>query len=82
MFLNLIIHIYKPVVITGVMRLAMTTSVDGLMNLYQAISLASSDEARGMALWLYFLVQFMLVEIFKSSITLKWMLLAKRILDV
>lgn len=46
-FLNLTIHTYKPVVLTGAMRPASATSADGPMNLYQAICLASCDEALG-----------------------------------
>lgn len=46
-FLNLTIHTYKPVVLTGAMRPASATSADGPMNLYQAVCLASSDEALG-----------------------------------
>lgn len=46
-FLNLTIHTYKPVVLTGAMRPASATSADGPINLYQAVCLASSDEARG-----------------------------------
>lgn len=46
-FLNLTIHTYKPVVLTGAMRPASATSADGPINLYQAICLASSDEALG-----------------------------------
>lgn len=46
-FLNLTIHTYKPVVLTGAMRPASATSADGPINLYQAVCLASSDEALG-----------------------------------
>lgn len=46
-FLNLTIHTYKPVVLTGAMRPASATSADGPMNLYQAVCLASSDDALG-----------------------------------
>lgn len=47
-FLNLVCETSKPVVITGAMRPATATSPDGPMNLYQAIALASSDQAIGM----------------------------------
>lgn len=46
-FLNLTIAHQKPVVITGSMRPATATSADGPMNLYQAIALATSEEAKG-----------------------------------
>lgn len=44
-FLTLTLHTSKPVVITGAMRPATATSADGPYNLYQAVSLASHDEA-------------------------------------
>ena len=47
-FLNLTVKIDKPVVITGSMRPATALSADGPFNLYQAVALASSDEAKGM----------------------------------
>ena len=46
-FLNLTIHSDKPVVLTGAMRPATATSADGPYNLYQAIALASNEEAKG-----------------------------------
>lgn len=46
-FLNLTINTYKPVVLTGAMRPASATSADGPMNLYQAVCLASCDDAMG-----------------------------------
>lgn len=46
-FLNLTLHTYKPVVLTGAMRPASATSADGPLNLYQAVCLAASDEAVG-----------------------------------
>lgn len=46
-FLNLTVNTVKPVVITGAMRPATATSADGPMNLFQAVSLAASEEARG-----------------------------------
>lgn len=45
-FLNLTLHTNKPVVLTGAMRPATATSADGPMNLFQAVSLASSEDAR------------------------------------
>lgn len=47
-FLHLTVHTDKPVVVTGAMRPSTATSADGPMNLYQAVSVASSDKARGM----------------------------------
>lgn len=53
-FLNLTIHSNKPVVITGAMRPATATSADGPYNLYQAIALASSDDAIGQGVMVLF----------------------------
>ena len=44
-FLNLTLHTEKPVVITGAMRPATATSADGPYNLYQAVCLATHNEA-------------------------------------
>lgn len=44
-FLTLTLHSKKPVVITGAMRPATATSADGPYNLYQAVCLATHDEA-------------------------------------
>ena len=41
-FLNLTLHVHKPVVLTGAMRPATATSADGPMNLYEAVALASN----------------------------------------
>lgn len=46
-FLNLTVYTNKPVVITGAMRPATATSADGPFNLYQAVCLAVSEEAKG-----------------------------------
>ncbi|WP_294578268.1 asparaginase [uncultured Thomasclavelia sp.] len=46
-FLNLTVHTYKPVVLTGAMRPASATSADGPLNLYQAVCLAANDQALG-----------------------------------
>lgn len=46
-FLNLTLKTQKPVVLTGSMRPSTALSTDGPLNLYQAISLAASDEAKG-----------------------------------
>ncbi|MDO4453290.1 MAG: asparaginase [Eubacteriales bacterium] len=46
-FLNLTVKTEKPVIITGAMRPATAASADGPLNLYQAISLAASNEAWG-----------------------------------
>ena len=53
-FLNLTIDSYKPVVVTGAMRPATATSADGPYNLYQAIALASSDDAFGQGVMVLF----------------------------
>lgn len=45
-FLNLTVSTDKPVVLTGAMRPATATSPDGPFNLFQAIALAASDQAR------------------------------------
>lgn len=46
-FLNLTVYTNKPVVITGAMRPATATSADGPFNLYQAVCLAISEDAKG-----------------------------------
>lgn len=46
-FLNLTIKTDKPVVFTGSMRPATSISADGYMNLYEAVCVATSNEARG-----------------------------------
>ena len=47
-FLNLTVKTSKPVVLTGSMRPATSISADGAMNLYEAVTLASSEEAEGL----------------------------------
>jgi len=46
-FLNLVIKSEKPVVLVGAMRPANAISADGPMNLYNAVVLAASQEAKG-----------------------------------
>lgn len=46
-FLNLTVKTDKPVVFTGSMRPATSISADGYMNLYEAVCVASSNEAKG-----------------------------------
>lgn len=46
-FLNLTVHSKKPVVLVGSMRSSTSMSADGPMNLYNAVSLAASQEAVG-----------------------------------
>ncbi|GAB3043037.1 type II asparaginase [Acinetobacter apis] len=46
-FLNLVIHTDKPIVIVGSMRPGTALSADGPLNLYNAVALASSDDAKG-----------------------------------
>lgn len=45
-FLNLTIHSNKPVVLVGAMRPSTALSADGPLNLYNAVQVASSSEAR------------------------------------
>lgn len=45
-FLNLVIHTDKPIVLVGSMRPSTALSADGPLNLYSAVALASSDEAK------------------------------------
>lgn len=47
-FLNLILDVHKPVVMTGAMRPATAASADGPLNMYQAIALACDPRARDM----------------------------------
>ena len=46
-FLNLVVKSRKPVVIVGAMRPSTAISADGPVNLYNAVTLAGSDEAAG-----------------------------------
>jgi L-asparaginase len=46
-FLNLVVKSRKPVVIVGAMRPSTAISADGPVNLYNAVTLAGSDEAVG-----------------------------------
>src|SRR6266851_6417629 len=46
-FLNLVVKSRKPVVIVGAMRPSTAISADGPINLYNAVTLAGSDEAVG-----------------------------------
>ena len=47
-FLHLTVKTDKPVVVTGAMRPSTATSADGPMNLYQAVTVAASEKARGL----------------------------------
>lgn len=53
-FLNLTVRTKKPVVITGAMRPSTAISADGPFNLYQAVALASKDEALGRGVMVVF----------------------------
>ncbi len=46
-FLDLTIKTEKPICVVGAMRPATAISADGSMNLYQAVSIAGSEEAKG-----------------------------------
>jgi L-asparaginase len=46
-FLNLVVKSSKPVVVVGAMRPATAMSADGPFNLYNAVALAASPEAKG-----------------------------------
>ena len=46
-FLNLVIHSEKPIVIVGAMRPGTAMSADGMLNLYNAVTVAGSKDARG-----------------------------------
>jgi len=53
-FLQLAVNTSKPVVLTGAMRPATATSADGPLNLYQAVAVAASDDARDQGVMLVF----------------------------
>lgn len=53
-FLHLTVHTEKPVILTGSMRPSTALSPDGPMNLYQAVSLASREEGKGMGVMVVF----------------------------
>jgi glutamin-(asparagin-)ase len=46
-FLNLVIHSEKPIVVVGSLRPSTAMSADGMLNLYDAVVVAGSKEARG-----------------------------------
>ena len=46
-FLNLTVHTDKPVVVVGSMRPGTALSADGALNLYDAVSVAGSSDAKG-----------------------------------
>jgi len=46
-FLNLVIHTEKPIVVVASMRPGTAMSADGMLNLYSAVSVAGSKDARG-----------------------------------
>ena len=46
-FLNLVVHTEKPIVVVASMRPGTAMSADGMLNLYSAVSVAGSKDARG-----------------------------------
>jgi glutamin-(asparagin-)ase len=46
-FLNLVVHTAKPIVVVGSMRPGTAMSADGTLNLFNAVSVAASKDARG-----------------------------------
>ena len=46
-FLTLVVHTDKPIVVVGSMRPSTALSADGPLNLYDAVSVAASKDARG-----------------------------------
>lgn len=46
-FLNLVVHSEKPIVVVASMRPGTAMSADGMLNLYSAVSVAGSKDARG-----------------------------------
>jgi glutamin-(asparagin-)ase len=46
-FLNLVVHTDKPIVVVGAMRPGTALSADGMLNLYDAVSVAAARDARG-----------------------------------
>ncbi len=46
-FLNLVVHTDKPIVVVGSMRPGTAMSADGTLNLFNAVSVAGSQDARG-----------------------------------
>ena len=46
-FLNLVIQSEKPIVVVGSMRPGTAMSADGMLNLFNAVSVAASPDARG-----------------------------------
>lgn len=53
-FLNLTVKTKKPVIITGAMRPSTAISADGPFNLYQAVALATNEEACGKGVMVVF----------------------------
>ena len=46
-FLNLVVHTDKPIIVVGSMRPGTAMSADGTLNLFNAVSVAASPDARG-----------------------------------
>jgi glutamin-(asparagin-)ase len=46
-FLNLVVHTEKPIVVVGSMRPGTAMSADGMLNLFNAVSVAASEDAKG-----------------------------------
>jgi glutamin-(asparagin-)ase len=65
-FLNLVIHTDKPIVVVGSMRPSTALSADGPLNLYSAVALAASDEAKNKGVMVLMNDPFLLRDVTKT----------------